>query len=58
MFNTVHGYQIPFTEHPYQTSLPVGGKITLEKKELVEEEINQILEKGAIIKVTPIQTNF
>ena len=49
--NMVYGYRIPFIEHPYQTSLPVGGKITPKKKELVEEEINQMLEKDAIIKV-------
>ena len=31
----------------------MGGKITPEKKKLVEEEINQMPKKGAIIKVDP-----
>lgn len=31
----------------------MGGKITTEEKELTEEEINQMLEKGAIIKLDP-----
>ena len=58
VWNIVHAYQIPFIEHPYQTSLPVGGKITPDKKELVEEEINQMLKKGAIIKVDPSPDQF
>ena len=31
----------------------MGGKISTEEKELTEEEINQMLEKGAIIKLDP-----
>ena len=50
VLNIVHGYQIPFIEH-CQTSLPAGGKTTPEEKETVEEEINQMLRKGAILKV-------
>ena len=42
-----------FHRTPLSTSLPVGGKITTEEKELTEEEINQMLEKGAIIKLDP-----
>ena len=45
-----HGYQIPFIEHLYQTSLPVGGKTTPEKKELVEKEINQMPKKVPLSK--------
>ena len=38
VLNIVHGYQILFIEHPYQTSLPVGGKIAPEEKELVQKQ--------------------
>lgn len=31
----------------------MGGKISTEEKESTEEEINQMLEKGAIIKLDP-----
>ena len=40
VLNIFHGYQIPFTKQLYQTSLSMGGKITPEEKELLEEEIN------------------
>ena len=53
VLNIVHGYQIPFIDHSYQTFLQVGGKIIPEEKELVEEERNQILGKGIITKVDP-----
>ena len=40
-------------ELPYETSLQAEGKTTPKEKELVEEKINEILEKGFIIKVDP-----
>ena len=40
-------------ELPYEISLQAEGKTTPKEKELVEEKINEILEKGFIIKVDP-----
>lgn len=47
-----------FHRTPLSTSLPVGGKITTVEKELTEEEISQMLEKGAIIKLDPSSDQF
>ena len=55
VLDIVHGYQIPFIEHLYQTSLPVVEKITPGEK---EKEKNQMLIKGAIIKVDPFVAKF
>ena len=54
----VQGYKIPFIEFPRQTFLPRRGNLTSKEKELVGQEISQMLTKGAISKVRPSQDQF
>ena len=42
------GYSIDFLENPYQTRSTPNAKSVLAQEILMEQEINELLEKGAI----------
>ena len=54
----VQGYKIPFVQTPHQTFLPKAGNLSKEERNLVKEEIDQMLEKGAIVKTKPSRDQF
>ena len=58
VLNIVNGYQIPLLDSPRQPFLPPGAKLCPEEKQLVDQEIDQMLEKGAITRVNPSPDQF
>ncbi len=51
VLKAVEGYQIHFINPPYQTRYPPGILHTPEESNLIESEIHDLLEKGAICQV-------
>ena len=56
--DTVIGYNIEFTSTPVQKFLPGLPKWSETQKELISSEVENLLEKGAIVKVYPVQGQF
>ena len=54
----VKGYEIPFVSLPFQEKIPNLTKMSKEQFSLVEQEVLEMLEKGAIQKVVPKQGQF
>ena len=53
----VKGYQIPFLSEPFQTAPPSSISISQEETAIVDQEIQEILKKGAIKLVQPNTKN-
>ena len=51
----VKGYKIPFVSLSFQEKIPSLTKISKEQFSLVEQEVLEMLEKGAIQKLVPTQ---
>jgi len=54
----VKGYQIPFLETPKQYKPPQRDPWGLEGQKLIEQEVQMMLQKGAIQEVLPMQDQF
>jgi len=51
-------YQIPFVSKPFQRSAPKPPHLKAEEKKLVDQEIKEMLSKGAIEKAQSSQDQF
>ena len=58
MLTIVKRYKIPFVSLPFQEKIPNLTKMSKEQLSLVEQEVLEMLEKGAIQKVVPTQGQF
>ena len=58
ILSIVKGYEIAFVSLPFQEKIPNLTKMSKEQFSLVELEVLEILEKGAIQKVLPTQGQF
>ena len=58
ILSIVKGYEIPFVSLPFQEKIPNLTKMSKEQFSLVEQEVLEMLEKGAIQKVVPKQGQF
>ena len=56
--STVQGYQIPFTNLPVQEKPPNTIKMSEQQSLVVDQEISQLLEKGAIQKGETAKEEF
>ena len=54
----VKGYQIPFLKHPKQDRPPPKSSWSLEEQKLIDQEVQKMLQKGAIQEVPSIQGQF
>ena len=50
ILSLVEGYTIPFHEIPQQKNIPNSPKLSQEEKILVQKEIHEMLNKGAIVE--------
>ena len=48
MLRTINGYKIEFSEKPIQFTLPKLQNFNMEEIELIDNEVKELLEKGAI----------
>ena len=58
ILSIVKGYQIPFTNLPVQEKPPNIIKMSEQQSLLVDQEISELLEKGAIQKAETTQRSF
>ena len=58
ILSIVKGFQIPFTNLPVQEKPPNTIKMSDQQSLLVDQEISELLEKGAIQKVETAQEEF
>ena len=58
ILSIVEGYDIPFVEKPYQCQIPAKAKFDKTQTQLVNQEIQDMLKKGAIEKVSPVPDQF
>ena len=58
ILSIVKGYNIPFVSLPFQGKIPNLPKMSKEQFSLVEQEVLEMLEKGAIKKAIPAQGQF
>ena len=58
ILSIVEGLKLEFLEEPKQNSPPFVAKMTPEKKQLMEQEIQDMLRKGAITPVKPRRDQF
>ena len=58
ILSIVEGLKLEFLEEPKQNSPPFVAKMTSEKKQLMEQEIQDMLRKGAITPVKPRRDQF
>ena len=58
ILSIIKGYEIAFVSLPFQEKIPNLTKMSKEQFSLVELEVLEILEKGAIQKVLPTQGQF
>ena len=54
----VKGFRIPFVSLPSQNSLPTEPVFLSEQAAQVREELQSLLEKGAVVPVTDSQEGF
>ena len=54
----VEGFEKPVSSEPMQEKLPIPMKTTLEQTELIDKEVLEMLQKGAISKVQSVQGQF
>ena len=55
VLGVVTGYRIEFLSPPTQANLPRVGVCSLEEQELIVEEVDKMLSKGAITELTPVE---
>ena len=48
VLSTIMGYQIEFDNKPYQKHIPAPKKFNAQEHQLIQEEISNLLAKGAI----------
>ena len=58
ILSIIKRYEIPFVSLPFQEKIPNLTKMSKEQFSLVEQEVLEMLEKGAIQKVIPNKGNF
>ena len=58
ILQTVEGYKLELFQEPVQISVPNPIAFSDSEKELIQDEINQMLEKGAICEVHQSQCRF
>ena len=54
----VQGYEIPFNSPPQQNFIPKSPVLNQVEKQLVDQEVKEMLSKGAIQKVKPTRDHF
>lgn len=54
----IQGYEIPFTSPPIQRSGPVERTWSDKEKSLIDNQINKLIDKGAIVRCSPVQDQF
>ena len=57
ILSIVKDYDIPFVEKPYQYQIPAKAKFDTQTQ-LVNQEIQDMLKKGAIEKLSPVPNQF
>ena len=55
ILDTVKGYKINFVTVPYQSRWPHAPHYTLEQNNLIEEEVRDLLQKGAVARLVEAQ---
>ena len=58
ILQTVSGYHIEFFHQPFQEFLPKLPNWSVEQSECISKEIDNLLQKGAIVQVVPEQGQF
>ena len=58
IFRTVSGYEIPFAVKVFQNIIPKEPHFSIEEQVVVGKAIEDLLEKGAILKCQPIKDQF
>ena len=58
ILDIVNGYEIPFILPPKQSRLPNLCQLTKEASDLVDQEIQDMLRKGAIVVSNPKEDQF
>ena len=54
----VQGYNIPFSEEPFQEVLPTTPRVNQEERILIESEVQEMLKKGAIQQVQSVKGEY
>ena len=58
MLSIVSGFEIPFTSEPVQIKEPVPIRLRLDQEKLIDVEVQEMLQKGAISKVLPVKGQY
>jgi len=59
VLNTIQGYLIDFSSMPHQPVIPHCPQYSAEQTQLISEEVTELLQKGAIEEIVPVeQTGF
>ena len=58
ILDIVRGYEIPFILPSWQSKLPNSCQLTKEASDLVDQEVQDMLKKGAIVVTDPKEDQF